>query len=171
MHAANISRIIPAYAGSTGSSPPGAGRGWDHPRIRGEHASACCGVDRFSGSSPHTRGAQRCETFDVQRRGIIPAYAGSTAVGARWWRRQGDHPRIRGEHMVRFRRFSWLVGSSPHTRGARVRVIVEQSVVGIIPAYAGSTSTVRKPASTATDHPRIRGEHTWKSLQYQGSPP
>ena len=30
------------------------------------------------GSSPHTRGAQRREALDVERRGIIPAYAGST---------------------------------------------------------------------------------------------
>ena len=30
-------RIIPAYAGSTQASRVGAGRPWDHPRIRGEH--------------------------------------------------------------------------------------------------------------------------------------
>ena len=29
----------------------------------------------------------------------------------------------------------------------------------IIPAYAGSTAGVRRSSSTATDHPRIRGEH------------
>ena len=42
-------------------------------------------------------------------------------------------------------------GSSPHTRGAQP---VDKSV-----------------HITPPDHPRIRGEHTWKSLQYQGSPP
>ena len=133
--------IIPAYAGSTltqrartapptGSSPhtrgapraTGAGqrRGRDHPRIRGEHQVV------------H---AQRAEA-----RGIIPAYAGSTmsaslsstsypgssphtrgapvSVPPRA-RASRDHPRIRGEH-------GCLVGGLG-------------CLLGIIPAYAGST--------------------------------
>ena len=94
-------RIIPAYAGNTGtndvyvpvysgSSPhtrgtprfPAGGvfSSRDHPRIRGEHGSD--------------------ERFDVAGHGIIPAYAGNTA--------------------------DWLsslyaaMGSSPHTRGTQL---------------------------------------------------
>ena len=50
-------RIIPAYAGSTGSpaSTPGTAR--DHPRIRGEHVVAENDSGLPGGSSPHTRGA------------------------------------------------------------------------------------------------------------------
>ena len=48
---------------------------------------------------------------------------------------------------------------------------VRSSWAGIIPAYAGSTESGPTLVLAARDHPRIRGEHTWKSLQYQGSPP
>ena len=71
-------RIIPAYAGSTRHSrwpcvPPG-----DHPRIRGEHERSRGFLSRSTGSSPHTRGARELLRGDGFRRGIIPAYAGST---------------------------------------------------------------------------------------------
>ena len=33
--------------------------------------------------------------------------------------------------------------------------------IGIIPAYAGSTSGVKSSSSLSSDHPRIRGEHAW----------
>ena len=174
--------IIPAYAGSThddamemgmraGSSPhtrgaptperAGTRRGRDHPRIRGEHVAP----------------ARRPRQSD----GIIPAYAGST------------------KNYFSLKPIS--AGSSPHTRGARSRVSARTprggdhprirgehhcspcggvGVVGIIPAYAGSTSCAtplpqrhrgssphtrgapERPIGTSPtrrDHPRIRGEH------------
>ena len=52
-----------------------------------------------------------------------------------------------------------------------MRVQGEDDQAGIIPAYAGSTKAFDKHMARLEDHPRIRGEHTWKSLQYQGSPP
>ena len=135
--------------------------GRDHPRIRGEHI----GHDRPNGGV----------------HGIIPAYAGSTLdmsgygsdpwgssphtrgaldQGARGFRIPRDHPRIRGEHDALG--YGMLVA------------------LGIIPAYAGSTSSsattcrCRQGSSPHTrgartrrcacgtsppDHPRIRGEH------------
>ena len=70
--------IIPAYAGSTGWSPRRGSPARDHPRIRGEHASETDINDFLWGSSPHTRGAPcRCGNRWT-RKGIIPAYAGST---------------------------------------------------------------------------------------------
>ena len=113
---------------------------WIIPAYAGSTVTSVFPTRVSRGSSPHTRGARpRC----------------ICAPGAR-----GDHPRIRGEHLV--------VGD-----GARLRE-------GIIPAYAGSTvclvshAIMRKgssphtrgaPASRALpsrrtrDHPRIRGEH------------
>ena len=174
----------------------------DHPRIRGEHqrqrvhgecdrgiipayagSTTCLRVRAFlsSGSSPHTRGALNGD---------------AVALG-----RAVDHPRIRGEHDDRFQALEVLAGSSPHTRGApaasstgastsrdhpRIRGehndsgVLGDSVQGIIPAYAGSTSSsisataASKGSSPHTrgarahhkvnhhsprDHPRIRGEH------------
>ena len=54
-------------------------------------------------------------------------------------------------------------GSSPHTRGALRVVAAEQSALGIIPAYAGSTWSILSQAATMADHPRIRGEHVWSA--------
>ncbi len=94
-----VTRIIPAYAGSTGavrshtwplpgSSPPtrGArvpfvvthGRSPDHPRLRGEHAPDVELVGIAYGSSPPTRGAPDPDHRAGTSRRIIPAYAGST---------------------------------------------------------------------------------------------
>ena len=70
-----------------------------------------------------------------------------------------DHPRIRGEHFRVLRPEGVLIGSSPHTRGAPRSAPEAWARVRIIPAYAGSTPAPPAPAWTATDHPRIRGEH------------
>ena len=80
-HAAGVEGpggIIPAYAGSTPSPRSSKARCWDHPRIRGEHASGCRESSDDRGSSPHTRGALTAFDVSVDLAGIIPAYAGST---------------------------------------------------------------------------------------------
>ena len=112
-------RIIPAYAGSTSRQETFPVRNLDHPRIRGEHGPMKPAPIRRRGSSSHTRGARRGRRAGAVRRGIIPAYAGSTlSVPLRMWN-SSDHPRIRGEHEVQIPLFRILAGSSPHTRGAR----------------------------------------------------
>jgi len=73
---------------------------------------------------------------------------------------QGDHPRIRGEHASVAKRMSPVLGSSPHTRGARDRVLLRRLGERIIPAYAGSTYVNSTYPALAADHPRIRGEHS-----------
>ena len=120
----------------------------DHPRIRGEHRHFCTRRRRCDGSSPHTRGARKRRGPVRRRRGIIPAYAGSTSPTDTLSRRPQDHPRIRGEHKLQARRVVLDQGSSPHTRGARqVRT--------------------RSP-TTWSDHPRIRGEHAPASFGSEG---
>ena len=51
------------------------------------------------------------------------------------------------------------MGSSPHTRGARICIHENDSYRRIIPAYAGSTRPAPRPMGLTMDHPRIRGEH------------
>ena len=132
------------------------------------------------GSSPHTRGALNGANIGYKARRIIPAYAGSTGPGATRSTGRKDHPRIRGEHLLAARGYPALRGSSPHTRGALRPEYLPKGGVGIIPAYAGSTSfepsfhgglTGSSPhtrgalpigdwnSATRADHPRIRGEH------------
>ena len=50
-------------------------------------------------------------------------------------------------------------GSSPHTRGARLRLVTHPGRRIIIPAYAGSTVHPGRWSPAPADHPRIRGEH------------
>ena len=61
-------------------------------------------------------------------------------------------------------------GSSPHTRGARKTPASIRPSPGIIPAYAGSTSTTVTAEASRGDHPRIRGEHTSDSATETPSP-
>ena len=70
--------IIPAYAGSTRGPGKAVAPGGDHPRIRGEHMNDDVRFNVDGGSSPHTRGARSTTLPDPNRKGIIPAYAGST---------------------------------------------------------------------------------------------
>ena len=132
--------IIPAYAGSTSRRTAPRTRPRDHPRIRGEHSILYWAGWKFTGSSPHTRGARKVKIFNPACNGIIPAYAGST-----WSRRSRpwptrDHPRIRGEHFILGEPAKRRMGSSPHTRGALRLHLANNALQGIIPAYAGSTA-------------------------------
>ena len=174
--------IIPAYAGSTHNTPPGCRdvpgssphtRGAppsatrsacptrDHPRIRGEHVQA------------HRRAYRRA--------GIIPAYAGSTdrfrrwlqsgegssphTRGARGPRRRpaagtGDHPRIRGEHLVNDWRRRGLSGIIPAYAGSTSDLVRYRSPVGgSSPHTRGAPPPLSSTNRWAWDHPRIRGEH------------
>ena len=147
----------------------------DHPRIRGEH---------------HLDPVRR-----VIRRRIIPAYAGSTWQVSAGFHLGWDHPRIRGEHKAAAFDKHAALGSSPHTRGARLEAGHDPRRLGIIPAYAGSTPDMPwVPAAAAwiipayagstnggcltgrvpADHPRIRGEHLRRrrhDIRNKGSSP
>ena len=134
-----LSRIIPAYAGSTA------------PLVAGPLAPM--------GSSPHTRGARGAEGVDRAVGRIIPAYAGSTGSTAVSGSATWDHPRIRGEHEEARYMTRYNPGSSPHTRGALKDEPIAHHHSRIIPAYAGSTRRERRGVDRKADHPRIRGEH------------
>ena len=73
------------------------------------------------------------------RRGIIPADAGSTVSVLMNWTVMKDHPRGCGEHCRPLVRSARYRGSSPRMRGALRRACPCCAIVGIIPADAGST--------------------------------
>ena len=114
-----VSRIIPAYAGSTTAAAAKQTPRRDHPRIRGEHLRGGPALGLPLGSSPHTRGALLGWAPCRGLRRIIPAYAGSTTGSVGFVTSHWDHPRIRGEHVSVPTVRAAHVGSSPHTRGAR----------------------------------------------------
>ena len=130
----------------------------DHPRIRGEHQTRQWQNGRTLGSSPHTRGARRTAWTAEARRGIIPAYAGSTDVTTPPSPDRPDHPRIRGEHHDLPDRVPGSGGSSPHTRGARRSSSAAGFRRRIIPAYAGSTCDAgARGGSSRGSSPHTRG--------------
>ena len=92
------SGIIPACAGSTTVGKTKLLFIWDHPRMCGEHELGDFAAFLDQGSSPHVRGALRQTQRQGQRPGIIPACAGSTAIGMERMSRKRDHPRMCGEH-------------------------------------------------------------------------
>ena len=93
--------IIPAYAGNTALIRHYEQNLGDHPRVCGEHLKTVRILCHVSGSSPRMRGTPIKGMFERGVTGIIPAYAGNTALWP-WmdacWR---DHPRVCGEHTKR----------------------------------------------------------------------
>ncbi len=112
---------------------------------------------------------------------IIPAYAGSTTFGYRWYasktgssphtrgapflngQRQEtgvDHPRIRGEHLRRLWRRHRHDGIIPAYAGSTCRVSENIGLpVGSSPHTRGAPDCNAGWQSRSADHPRIRGEH------------
>ena len=131
----------------------------DHPRVGGEHDSACTVWTSVAGSSPRWRGAHHRRRCCYRWLRIIPALAGSTCRRSRPVRPCADHPRVGGEHAVRRSFSSGSSGSSPRWRGAPWMFEHWPDNSRIIPALAGST--LPDPLSTCpfSDHPRVGGEH------------
>ena len=132
------------------------------------------------GSPPHTRGPSVEDDLRSRRAGIIPAYAGTTPCGGPVGPRRRDHPRIRGDHQQDQVQLQTNAGSPPHTRGPQHAVVLEGVLVGITPAYAGTTSDGPSVYAKRWDHPRIRGDHLheqtkhtdwWGSLPHTRGPP
>ena len=129
------------------------------PRMRGALDSVKADT-RWWGSSPRMRGARVDETGRICRDGIIPADAGSTNSHNHRSATAEDHPRGCGEHRHSKRYFRSYPGSSPRMRGAHPEGPANRIRPRIIPADAGSTSSIQQMRDRQGDHPRGCGEHT-----------
>ena len=169
-----VGGIIPACAGNTKLAEYGFRLGGDHPRMRGEHIKYAVEGATSQGSSPHARGTPDAHWRHPHDRGIIPACAGNTGLGALLLCVYWDHPRMRGEHVYDLY-LSWQGrGSSPHARGTPSWREVRDMLCGIIPACAGNTRPRQAGNRPDGDHPRMRGEHYLTNvddLQVVGSSP
>ena len=92
----------------------------DHPRLRGEYVQHELEVQLVEGSPPLTRGVQRAWSSTNSPLRITPAYAGSTMPVCYQWRRDWDHPRLRGEYLVQLLLMLNHTGSSPLTQGIQI---------------------------------------------------
>ena len=111
------------------------------------------------GSSPRMRGTLSKTCTPRPELGIIPAYAGNTGVRQTGRPTDGDHPRVCGEHPASYDAGIGGVGSSPRMRGTLQNAIEIRVGAGIIPAYAGNTTSYHLFRRDRRDHPRVCGEH------------
>ena len=151
--------LIPAHAGKTHLRPPKPDRRRAHPRSRGENAQCVDDVGVFTGSSPFTRGKPFCGLSVRACARLIPAHAGKTARSLGVLGRRGAHPRSRGENKPSFSAMLSAVGSSPLTRGKRLRPVPRTPLPGLIPAHAEKTSCRSPGWPESAAHPRSRGEN------------
>src|SRR5690606_32800532 len=133
-----------------GSATVSSGR--DHPRVRGEHLSHAAELLNERGPSPRARGAHAQLKALGNGVGTIPACAGSTPRTRASVRPEGDHPRVRGEHVISENPDLFAGGPSPRARGAPAPAQTAEVAAGTIPACAGSTSVSLATASSGRDH-------------------
>ena len=152
-------RIIPAWAGNTRDTAPSLADLTDHPRVGGEHATSPATSRKDLGSSPRGRGTPAELQLVIVLARIIPAWAGNTELPSLISYSMTDHPRVGGEHSPSSSHSSQKVGSSPRGRGTPPRRGSSWFMLRIIPAWAGNTFRRWTSRSSASDHPRVGGEH------------
>ena len=131
--------ITPAHAGKTGRDEKLEAAVQDHPRTRGENHTSTVYPGCTSGSPPHTRGKRLCTLLVRVPGGITPAHAGKTSYGCSGFWSGRDHPRTRGENLVKKDGVWNWEGSPPHTRGKQHYLDIVRKLFGITPAHAGKT--------------------------------
>ena len=151
--------LIPAHAGKTHVGIVEANYGGAHPRSRGENICSFRARMSSTGSSPLTRGKREPRAPLLHRHGLIPAHAGKTPPDTSSSPSRTAHPRSRGENPHRKDQDPCVPGSSPLTRGKRIRQIRTVAGRRLIPAHAGKTRRPPRARSTSTAHPRSRGEN------------
>ena len=136
-------RITPAYAGKSFRFFILEGLKEDHPRICGEKQVSGLARSEPGGSPPHMRGKARPAAAPTSFFGITPAYAGKS----RWKNTAAllsrDHPRICGEKIFAALSRMSCFGSPPHMRGKGRAPLLAFCHVGITPAYAGKSVSLR----------------------------
>ena len=131
------SGITPACAGRRTLSKPRFAVLKDHPRLRGEKCICSRRHCAKIGSPPPARGEAALGCCGKNEQGITPACAGRSLHADGAVRRKWDHPRLRGEKVLRGLRNFALIGSPPPARGEVNTLLSPQAYPGITPACAG----------------------------------
>ena len=166
--------IIPAHAELTHLRLSTSQATRDHPRACGAHIPLRIAIRDIAGSSPRMRGSPMNVLRNSLGTGIIPAHAGLTPFTESDLPKLRDHPRVCGAHVISPRAQRPLLGSSPHMRGSLQPLAGRTELLGIIPAYAGLTSSTLLRTRNSGDHPRVCGAHSspkfWPSPAPGSSP-
>ena len=131
-------RITPACAGNRRTPPDLLPWEWDHPRLRGEQLHYLCKCYCGSGSPPLARGTEVQRNKILRQRRITPACAGNRYYQFVLLFLRQDHPRLRGEQVVRLYLAPFPSGSPPLARGTAIAAAVTAKRGGITPACAGN---------------------------------
>ena len=156
-------RITPAYAGKRLLSKETERRCRDHPRLRGEKADHRTLPASARGSPPLTRGKEKRKLHSRKKQRITPAYAGKRFPPFFFAMRSQDHPRLRGEKKDILDALDAGRGSPPLTRGKVLVTFGDIDHDGITPAYAGKRFRYNHNTRKSRDHPRLRGEKSFKA--------
>ena len=135
---------IPAHAGKTCYPKIRSSSRKEHPRARGENIYQHLSLLMTLGTSPRTRGKLLRTGASLLRTRNIPAHAGKTCPPSTPPTHAQEHPRARGENVMR--------APTSHPRG------------GNIPAHAGKTLSKKRSPPDAREHPRARGENIYQAF-------
>ena len=129
----------------------------------------------MSAAHPHSRGENLgLAVRRATRRWLIPTHAGKTTTSTPSRPTPRAHPHSRGENAGAGVWDEGGAGSSPLTRGKRLRKRRPPLGRGLIPTHAGKTSEGLGSASASRAHPHSRGENTsltWSDISGIGSSP
>ena len=106
--------------------------------------------------------------------GLIPACAGKTQSVRAGSRDEWAHPRVCGENLSSTQPPQIRLGSSPRVRGKLLLPNDERLFMGLIPACAGKTYSIRLDVRSRWAHPRVCGENRLSvavGISQQGSSP
>ena len=150
--------LIPALAGTTSRSTRGSAWPPAHPRAGGDDGRQRRSVGPTGGSSPRWRGRLKCDGGRVERGGLIPALAGTTAARSADCISARAHPRAGGDDPITIPIVIMKSGSSPRWRGRRGLAGEPHTCCGLIPALAGTTRRLRRRRASRRAHPRAGGD-------------
>ena len=150
--------ITPACAGRSGLQRNKTVKSGDHPRVCGEKQSSNPDMYPAHGSPPRVRGEAVYPRSCSRTGRITPACAGRSRKRAARGLAGPDHPRVRGEKLLRVNVKKRSRGSPPRARGEVLHYYGCESNPRITPACAGRRPDVRSMFTVMKDHPRVRGE-------------
>ena len=120
------------------------------------------------------RGKVTIAGYEVDVKGITPAYAGKRLCLSLSFAPLWDHPRVCGEKLCPAEPYYFFGGSPPRMRGKGQKGLIFVLQPRITPAYAGKRRAAKRYKRLLWDHPRVCGEKDaiCKSCPArQGSPP
>ena len=131
-----------------------------HPRVGGENMLTRISATSSSGSSPRGRGKRGAPHDEPEQLGLIPAWAGKTALKGERDPIERAHPRVGGENWNHSTTTETAAGSSPRGRGKRRRLDRAGTRRRLIPAWAGKTGDRSRGGQPPPAHPRVGGENS-----------